>query len=231
MWLSSVPSLLPEASKSAPRGRRPKPRFRPGLEVLEDRTVPTIFNVAAGRAAGVPPARPQPADRAAGRGPNARRRGPVLGPPDDAELARARRVCVRPRPGGGRTAAAGGARRLAEAVGGHPRPPRPHRPDRRPTEAGPVAIFFWPRWCADFALPGGRTLGESEPDHAGAASVREVAVLRGHRDHLGGRAGGVSGPGLPGRHPAPRRGGGPAAGPPRAAAAAGRARSRRADRR
>src|SRR5262245_8567606 len=39
MWFSTVHSWLKGASKSAPRGRRPKPRFRPGLEALEDRTV------------------------------------------------------------------------------------------------------------------------------------------------------------------------------------------------
>src|SRR5262249_23631668 len=52
MWFSSVRRWLQGASKSTRRGlfeagpsRRPKPTCRPGLEVLEDRTVPTTFTV------------------------------------------------------------------------------------------------------------------------------------------------------------------------------------------
>src|SRR5262249_49887954 len=49
MWLSSVRSWLKGASKSTLGGRRPQRACRPGLDMLEDRTVPTTtFNVAAG---------------------------------------------------------------------------------------------------------------------------------------------------------------------------------------
>src|SRR5262245_33820033 len=45
MWLSSFQTWLSGARKSTLRGWRPKPTCRPGLEVLEDRTVPSTFKV------------------------------------------------------------------------------------------------------------------------------------------------------------------------------------------
>src|SRR5262245_55565891 len=56
MWFSSVLNWPKGARKAARRGRhesKPQWTCRPGLEVLEDRTVPTIFNVAAGDVAGL----------------------------------------------------------------------------------------------------------------------------------------------------------------------------------
>jgi hypothetical protein len=53
MWFSTVSTWLTGAGKSTLRSRRPKRACRPCLELLEDRAVPTLFNIAAGDVPGL----------------------------------------------------------------------------------------------------------------------------------------------------------------------------------